>query len=258
MSRRALFVVALATFLVLSGFVVVLEGWSAVSPGLAAAQTVTPSANEPVRSVTVIGEGKVTAKPDQAQIQLGVETISTTVAAATQDNNAQMAAILAALKKLGIADKDIQTSNFSIYLERVPDRGIVTEGDSSAEVTRYHVSNQVRVTVRDLTTVSNVIDQVVAAGDNNVWGVSFTVADPKVLQKAARAAAVADAKAKAEELAELNGVTVGKVLSISEVVTGSPVFSAALSKTDALGGGTPVEAGELEFSLQLQIVYNIQ
>ncbi|MCC7355495.1 MAG: SIMPL domain-containing protein [Anaerolineae bacterium] len=259
MSRKSLFVVALVTTLVLSGFVVALEGWSTVSPGRAAAQTPAPkAAAEPLRSITVIGEGKVSAKPDQAQIHLGVETIASTVQEASKENNEKMTAILAALKKLGIADKDIQTSNFSIYLERMPEREVLpSTGKATGEVNRYRVSNQMRVIVRDLNNVSTVIDQVVEAGANNVWGVNFTIGDPKALQSQARAAAVADAKAKAQELAKLNDVKVGQVISVSEVV-GGPVFSAALSKAEGLGGGTPVEPGEMEFTLQLQIVYAIE
>jgi uncharacterized protein YggE len=254
MTRKSLFVVALATILVLSGLVVALEGWATIAPGRATAQTPTPASAEPLRSITVIGEGKVSAKPDQAQIQVGVETIASTVQEATKENNAKMAAILAALKKLGIADKDIQTSNFSIYLERMPER----ELSATSEVNRYRVSNQVRVIVRDLNNVSNVIDQVVEAGANNIWGVNFTIGDPKDLQATARAAAVADAKAKAQELAKLTDVSVGKVLSVSEIIGASPLFPTALRAAEGLGGGAPVEPGEVELTVQLQVVYAIE
>ena len=255
MSRKPLFFIALATLLVLSGFVVALEGWATISSGKAAAQDVATQAIEPWRSLTVIGEGKASAKPDQAQINLGVETLASTVQEAIKENDGKMAAVLAALKKLGIADKDIQTAHFSVFLEKVPGSEPLGGAD---EVIRYRVSNQVRVTVREARLVGNVIDEAVAAGANNIWGVSFAVADPKPLQAEARAAAIADAKAKALELARLSGVTLGRVISVSEVIGPSPVLPVALRAAEGLGGGAPIEPGELEFTWQLQVVYAIE
>jgi hypothetical protein len=225
-----------------------------------AAQTGT---TQPVtRTITVVGRGEVKVKPDIATTTVGVESLGPTVDAAMEDAQARMTSVLDALKKLGIADKDIQTNNFSINFERQP-----TEPKPAAQATPgafeppagfYRVSNMVQVTIRDLTKVSEVIDTAVKAGANNVWGISFSLDDTDKLEAQARESAVADAKARAESLATLNGVKVGPVVAISEVVGSQsvPMFDRAAAGMG--GGGTPVEPGELTFSTQIQVVYGIQ
>jgi uncharacterized protein YggE len=173
-----------------------------------------------------------------------------------------MNAVLDALEGLGIATSDIQTSNFSINFERVPSEQPAptpqaTEGTPTAfqpPAGFYRVSNMVQVTIRDLTDVGNVLDTAVKAGANNIWGISFALDDTKALEQQAREAAVEDAKARAESLAQLNGVEVGDVLAISEVIGSSPVMMQDMGRG---GGGTPIEPGEITFSTQLQIVYAI-
>ncbi len=214
------------------------------------------AATPPNRSITVVGVGKAYGTPDVANVTIGVETSDESVQQAVDDNAAKMTDIIAALKDLGIADKDIQTSNYSVWAEREPQRFPEVEG-AEGPVT-YRVTNQVSVKVRDLGLLGDVLDGVVAAGANNIYGIGFSVDDPSDLQAEARANAVEDARARAESLAELNNVQVGDVLSISEVITGGgPVYERAAAAVP-YGGGAPIEPGELEVQMSVQITYAIQ
>jgi uncharacterized protein YggE len=205
------------------------------------------------RQITVVGIGEVSLVPDIANVNLGAEATADTVKDAKAEVDKQIEAILTTLKGLGIADKDIQTSSYSIYLERDP-MPVVSEGGESTS-SHYRVSNTLQVTIRDIDTVGEVLDAVVEAGANQVYGVYFTVADDEAWQSKARAAAVANAKERAAELAQLNGVALGDVLTISEVIGSSPVISVA-REAAAMGGG--IAPGELQLSTQIQITYAIQ
>jgi uncharacterized protein YggE len=234
--------------------------------GLAMALASTPRSTQPAaaaqavtggdRSITVVGVGKSTGKPDVAQVTVGIETQATSLQKAVDDNKAKMTNLLDALKQLGLADKDIRTSNYSVYTERpsAPLPGAEVTADQMV----YHVSNQVDVTVRDVNQLGAVLDKAVAAGANNIYGVNFSVEDTAKLEADARSKAVADAKARAAELAQLNGVQLGEVLTISEVVDNSvyPMYRNAVGMGG--GGGTPVQPGELEMSMSIQITYAVK
>ena len=210
-------------------------------------------ATTPQRTITVVGDGKVSVKPDMARVNIGVETIKPTVKEASDENDATVQAVLEALEEQGIAEKDIQTSGFSVFAERYGQDGPLAEGE-----VRYHVSNNVTVKIRDLETVGAVLDAAMEAGANNIYGVDFMVEDPAAAQSEAHAEAVDVAKAKAEELAKLNGVTVGEVISISEVIANT-FYAGASQPMMAMGGGggTPIAPGELDIATQLQITYAI-
>jgi uncharacterized protein len=208
------------------------------------------------RTITVVGVGKVSLVPDIAQLNVGAEDSASTVAEAKARVDSQMAAIVAALKEMGVTDKDIQTSNYSIYYERQEQASPLAEGSSSAERRGvYHVSNMLLITVRDVSKAGDVLDALVEAGANQVYGVSFTVSDEVKWQSQAREKAMADAKARAEELASLSGVEVGQVQAISEVI-GSASYPVAAER--ALGGGGGIVPGEQELSMQVQVTYQIQ
>jgi uncharacterized protein YggE len=125
---------------------------------------------------------------------------------------------------------------------------------------RYRVSNNVQVTIRDLDNVGTILDAAVEAGANNIFGVDFALDDPSVVESEARQKAVEDARAKAEELATLNGVTLGDVVSVSEVVgLGGGYYMGNFSEQAMMrmggGGGAPIAPGELELTMQLQVIY---
>ena len=199
-----------------------------------AAEAASRSANEPTllpasqdgpsipRTITVVGQGQITLAPDVAEVQVGVQVIAPSVSEAKGSVDRQMAALLAALKELGIADKDIQTSHYSIYYEQEP-RAVLREGAAPESGGGYRVSNMVKVTVRDIELAGDVLDAAVLAGANQVYGIQFTVADPREWESDARKSAMADATLRAQELADLAGVELGEVVSVSEVVGGSPV-----------------------------------
>ncbi|WP_441287653.1 SIMPL domain-containing protein [Sorangium sp. KYC3313] len=279
-----------------------------VTPLLAAcaAQATPPVAAAPeINTITVVGRGDVSARPDVARAQMGIEVMAPTVHEATRLAAARMTEILAALKNAGLAEKDIQTSNYSIQLVRQPDvppwmatghaqpaPAVAPAAPATAPAAPagrgpkapqppapkpppadlapaappppthvYQVSNTVMVVIRNLDQVGAVLDAAVAAGANNVWGVSFGLDDTDPLEARAREKAIADARARAGALARLQGVSLGPVVSISEVVEQGPIYAprAAL----ASGGysadmGTPVSAGEVSFGTQVKVVYALE
>lgn len=175
--------------------------------GVAAAQGAPVAA----RSISVTGQGEASGPPDRAQISAGVQTLAATVAQASQENQAIVDAIMRALAQQGIDRKDIQTANYSIWPEQQHD----PQQANQVRITGYRVSNVVNVIVKDINKVGEVLAAVTNAGANSVHGVNFMVKDTAALEQSARAAAMADARARAEELAKLAGVTLGEVLTIS-------------------------------------------
>ena len=227
------------------------------APSAAQAQMVAETTSALPRTITVVGEGAVKIKPDIAQTNIGVEVIRPTVKAASSGAKDSMDAVLQALKQQGVDEKDIQTSGFSVWTERP----YGPEGPSDEIL--YHVTNQVAVTIRDLETVGTVLDAAIEAGANNIYGVTFSLDDPSQVESAAREKAVADAQAKAQELAALNDVKLGDVVSVSEVVGGGGGYYAGGIRESAVaaglgGGGGPIAPGELELTLQLQIAYTVE
>ena len=217
------------------------------------------------RTITVVGVGQVKLVPDVAQINVGAEARAPTVSEAKAEVDRQMAAIVAALTELGIAEKDIQTSHYSIHFERDrdpavmrarPEEGPLTEAAPAPIQGGYRVSNMLRVIVRDIEQAGDVLDAVVAAGANQVHGVTFTVSDETEWQSVAREKAMADARDRAAELAGLAGVELGEVLTVSEIVGSAPVVMPAMAERAFGGGG--IAPGELEFGTQVQVTFAIQ
>ena len=249
--------VSLKGMLVVALLLVALVGCTAIQAAPKSdLQSGSPSTQATVqRTITVVGVGKVSLVPDIAQLNVGAEDTANTVAEAKAKVDSQMAAILAALKEMGIADKDIQTSNYSIYYEQQQASPSNQESSSTERGGVYHVSNTLLVTVRDVSKAGDVLDTLVKAGANQVYGVSFTVSDEVKWQSQAREKAMADAKARAEELARLSGVEVGQVQAVSEVIGGA---SYAVAAERGLGGGGGIVPGEQELSMQVQVTYTIR
>ena len=217
----------------------------------ASAQGTVPAPQQGQGLITVVGEGKVKVEPDTARINIGVEVMRPTVREATDANQELVAAVLDALRQAGIPDEDMQTSGFSVYAERYGPNGPLPEDEVN-----YRVTNTVQVTVRDLGTIGDVLDAAIEAGANNIYGIEFLLEDRDAAESEARAAAVADAEAKAAELAELNGVSVGNVVAISEIIGATPFFNNAMMAQGMGGGAAPsIQPGQLDLTLQLQISY---
>jgi hypothetical protein len=205
-----------------------------------------------VPSLTVVGSGTVSARPDMAQIQVGVVTEAPSAAKALKDNNDALARLFATLDGRGIARKDVQTSTFSV----IPQYKRGPHGEHLPEVVGYRVSNTLRVKVRQLDALGQVLDEVVQQGANQVHGVRFAVAEPTPLLDQARRKAVADARRKAELYAKEAQVEVGRVLLIQEQtphVPGPLVLGVARAEAAAV----PIAEGELDFGAIITVTYAI-
>ncbi len=208
--------------------------------------------NPPSRTISVTGSGQAYGEPDIAVAQIGVQSRNPDPAAALNDANAKMTAIMAALKELGVADKDIQTSNFSVSAQQEVEP---QTGQAKGTIT-YVVDNTVSITMRDLTKVGQMLGNVVAAGANNIYGVSYTVADESKLQAEARDKAMADAKARAEQLAQAAGVTLDQPMTITEYSNGPQPFMAAdLARGAAAAPSVPVASGQIQVNMQVNVTY---
>ncbi len=204
----------------------------------------------PVRQITVVGEGKTNAPPDTALVQIGVQTDAPTAREALTANNTQMEALIARLKELGVAERDIQTSNLSIW-PRYDNEG--------RQVVGYQVSNMVSVKIRQIDQAGELLDKVVDAGANNLGGIAFLIDDPSALQKSARDAAIADARQRAEAMAQAAGVTLGQVLAISETISSPPVYPMMMeARTAGAGGSVPIQTGEQTITAQVQMTFEIR
>ncbi len=212
------------------------------------------SGGEPApRTISVSGIGVASAAPDVVEIQLGVETVNSDASLAIGENTQRMTAVMDVLKEMGIEDKDIQTVKYSMWIEEVRDR----QGQPTGE-TRYHVVNHVRVRLRDLARTGELLQKALEAGANNVGGITFSVADPVALQRAARDQAIADARAKAEQLATGLGAQLGPVRQVSEfggVVRPQPFE--VMERAMAAEAPVPVAAGEFSVTVQIQVVFDI-
>jgi len=205
-------------------------------------------------TITVNGTGLVVISPDIADLRLGVSVTAATVKAARDANAASMTAVIASLRKLGIAEKDIQTTMLALS----PVYAYPADG-STPKLTGYNLSNTVAVTIRDLDLVGDAIDGALAAGATSMDGVNFRVDNQVAAEKQAREAAMADAKARAQTLASAAGVSITGVASISETSYGTPypVYYASPSAAGAKDVATPVAPGSNEISISVTVVYVI-
>ena len=225
-----------------------------------------PAAEDTVslpRTITVVGVGEVVAAPDMGTATIGVEVTAPTVKEATTEAATKMDSVMAALSAQGVADKDIQTSNYSIYYEERygAELTVRSEGSDTSESTGvYRVSNMVTIKIREMDKVAQVIDAVVEAGANSLWGVNFVLDDTSAIEEEARAKAIENAYARAGALAELTNVSLGEVVEVTEVV-GSSLYGGygiETVKMSGLGGGSSVSPGELEVSMQVQVTFAIE
>jgi uncharacterized protein YggE len=214
----------------------------------------TPQA--PLRSITVVGSGKTSLPPDLVWVNVGVDIAAETVSDAKAQVDRRMEAVTGALKEMNVAEKDIQTAYYSIDFEREAFLPVKEEALSQQAEGVYRVSTMLKVTIRDIEQLGQVLDAAVEAGANQMYGVNFSVSDPEKWEAETREKAMADAQARAEDLARLGGVELGEVLSISEVVGAVPAGAREVAMSAYGGGG--ISPGELEFSTQLQVSFAIE
>jgi uncharacterized protein YggE len=247
-----------------------------------------PGGPADVESVTVDGEGDATVSPDLARVQLGVEARAASLDDAMRDATQRMKALRDRLVALGIPEAKLKTSQWSVDQERVPVAVPMTAPIAPAAPTKggarpgvapvpspapppavaerweehYRVSNMLEVTVEKLDLLGKVLALAGDAGANRSWGVSFDVADPKPVQAEAREKAVADARARAEQLARLAGVKLGRVVALSEGGGGMPMPyarpMAPMMAKMADAAPVPVERGEIKVHANVHVVYAIE
>lgn len=186
--------------------------------------------------VTVTGEATVSVRPDLASIRAGVMSQGKTAQEASDSNSRDMTAVLAAIKDVGIAEKDVQTTRLSLTPLLDPNRA------GKQRTVGFQANNQVVITIRDVGKLAAIIDRLVGAGANDISGIQFIVADPSKALDEARAAAIADAKRKAEIYAQAAGVRLGRAVMILEDGTSTPGPFAG--KVMAARAPIPVASGE--------------
>jgi uncharacterized protein len=219
--------------------------------------------NPQQQGLWVSGEGKVTAVPDVAIINLGIESQEVTVAEAQAAAAEAMDRVMQALKDQGIDEKDIQTQYFNI--ERVTKWVELVPGEGKEEVIGYRVTNTVTAKLRQVEKAGTVIDAVVAAAGDliRVNNIGFTVDNPQPYYEQARDKAVEYARAKAQQLADKAGVALGKITYMTE----NSYFPGPIYRNYAMGDSgvpapvpaieTAISAGELEITTNVQIAYEI-
>ena len=204
------------------------------------------------KTISLAGSGSASAQADQASISMGVEVTDESAAEAISENAAKMAAVIAAVEALGVSEDDVYTSQYSVYAQY--------DWTESGRVFRgYTVTNMVRVTVKNLDDVGDIIDAAGAAGANRMDSISFELSDEKrdELKMNAYVASLQDAQAKADLIAETLGLTITGVQSVTESSYAPARTYQAVEEADyAMGSApTPILSGELTVSVSVYIVY---
>jgi len=207
-----------------------------------------------VRTLSVSGSGQAFLAPDIAYIYVGVHTEKPVAADAVAENTKQTQVVIDAIKKAGIAEKDIRTTNFSIY----PQDKFDPQGAPTGQKT-YVVDNTVYVTVRKLDQLGDLLDTVVGAGANTVNSVQFDVANKAEALKQARADAVKDAEAQAKELAGAAGLSLGPIQSIGFMDNQPvPLFDGKGGGAVAQSAAVPIQPGQLSFTVTVNVTYALK
>ncbi|MEA3442029.1 MAG: SIMPL domain-containing protein [Chloroflexota bacterium] len=212
------------------------------------------------QGIWVTGKGEVSVTPDIATLRLGVESRKATVAEAQAEASEAMDKVMASLKDSGVDEKDIQTRYFSIRQRTKWDR----ETDEEI-VIGYQVTNTVSAKIRDIDKVGTIIDAAAEAGGDlvRIQGISFSVEKPSTYYAELREKAMADAEAKAKQLADLAGVTLGKATYVSEGIQAPrtwdmyDMYVGSMAPTPTPTAPPPISPGETKISLTLQVAYAI-
>jgi len=213
---------------------------------------ITTPAGAAANTVTASGAGTTQAVPDTAEMSFGVTTLSANAKLALDEAAKSAAQIASALKKQGIADEDIQTQDVSVYPQTV-------DQDGKQVITGYQASLSVRVKVRDIAKLGEVISAANAAGANDISGPTFTIDDPAPARAKAIDEAVADARKSAEAMAKAAGKSVGEVLSMSSSDVGlvpGPMFST--SDMAGAAKSVPIEPGQLDITANVVVVFELK
>jgi len=207
------------------------------------------------RTLNVNGLGTSYLTPDIAYIYIGVHNEGATASEVVSANKVQTTAVLDALKKAGVDEKDLRTTNFSIY----PSQQYSPEGTVTGTI--YMVDNTVYVTVRNLDGLGTLLDDTINAGANSINSIQFDVADKSAAVKEARVKGVEDAKTQAQELATAAGITLGDIQNISYYDNSPvPMYEGKGGGGGAMAADTSVsiQPGQLTISVSVNITYEIK
>ncbi|HKZ43674.1 MAG TPA: SIMPL domain-containing protein [Anaerolineales bacterium] len=234
----------LTFFTIITALMLTLSACGAISSGTAVA----------ARTISVNGSGTVYLTPDIAYINIGVHTEDADVGTAVDQSNLKSKAIIDAIKALGVAEKDIQTANFSVYNSQQYDP---VTGKQTGIL--YMVDNNVVVTLRDLSKMSSLLDGSIAAGANNINSVSFDIADKSDAIQQARSLALENAQALAKELTEGAGVSLGEVQTLSYYdYSPAPYYGSGGVNMDSTSPSTPINPGQMQLNVNVSVVYEIK
>lgn len=211
---------------------------------------------KPSNTISMSAEGRVNAKPDLATVSVGVLTTSKTAKEAQDNNNKSINQITDAVKKLGIADEDITTSNFSIY------PNYIYEGGRN-EINGYQASQTLSVKVRGIDastdTLNKVLDSAVESGSNQLQGVTFGFADADNLKQQARTQALEKAKTKAQELASQAGLKLGRIVSISDSSSSDYPTPYYDMRSEAGGAAaSSVQTGSQDVTATMTVIFEVK
>jgi uncharacterized protein YggE len=230
------------------------------APLAAYAQTAsqTPNVTPFLETISVTGTGRTTVTPDRVSFTVGVQTMASTVEQAVQENNRRVTAVIAALKKAGATDAQIQTSNFAIWPQQDYQQG------KMPQILGYQVSNNIAVRRDKVEDAGRLLQAAVSAGVNTSSGLQFEVSDPARGRDQALAAAFRDARSKATLLAQAAGRTLGRAISISEGVQHAiqppypPRPMAMRTEAAQAVSDVPVESGTQEVSHSVSVVFELR
>ncbi|MGH6949474.1 MAG: SIMPL domain-containing protein [Vitreimonas sp.] len=202
--------------------------------------------------LSVSAEGKSEARPDMATINLGVTTEGQTAQAALAENARRMSALMQALRRAGIAERDIQTSNVSVHPQQQ------YRENQPPLITGYQANNTVTARIRRIDNTGRTIDAAVGAGGNAIHGVSFSHADPDAQLDIARRNAIAEARRRAELYANALGMRVHRIVAVQEGGGYAPPIPVAMERMAAQDASTPVSPGEIETRVNVSVTFELR
>jgi len=214
------------------------------------------SAEEQRRQMSISAVGTVTADPDMARIQIGVQSLGKTAANVLDENSAKMQAILELLSAEGVEDKDVQTTQFGIspQWERRNNNAVNT----APRIVGYVVNNSVSVRLRELPKLGAILDKVTSSGANSIGPIQFDVANRAELLDEARVLAVKTAKARAELLAGAAEVELGDLLLVTEGHSSNPRPIMARAEASFAADAVPIAQGELDIRASVTLTYELR
>lgn len=212
---------------------------------------VTPEGTTPLNTVTATGQGEESAVPDEAEMNFGAVAKDEKADAALKQASETADAIIKAVKNEGVKAEDIQTQNLSVYPEyREP-----TESQS-LEITGYTANVSVKVTIRDIEKIGDIISAASDAGANEISGPSFTLSDESPARDKAIEKAIDDAKHRAEVMAKAAGKSVGTIISVSETGVNIPVYYGDAREYDVAEAA--IEPGTLDVTANVTVVFELK